>query len=577
MTAPAYQLPDDGRSGFRVTTPPELMEEFRGMNSSQLEAVKEVFKHDLWFAARGVLGYDQLYEPLHGPLCNFLVHCDSTRRLILMSRGFLKSTVCTISNPIRLAVLDPTTYRACIENEIQEKAASFLDEIKNHWMFNEALRFLFPELVPIKFAGPGSDWSSTQASLNAARITRQSTWTCLGAGASGTSYHFNHIIPDDLVGEKQKGSPALMQATTNWNRNQDQLCDRPETDRIDWVGTRKLVDDTYADIMTREPRLVVFLAEPFTEEKVYCKNCKTEGHGASTFPTKFSTEWLCEKSIKDPEEWAHDYRNNPAGKGGMDWGESVLKDFWFSEDNARIMFICPFTLELKTWRITELDIVITCDPNKGDTTSPDKAAIIVHGTSPDGEHFALETYSGRPSPFEYVECIYEMAVNWNNRGRVREVGIEEAGQQNTAFWFKKHCLEVKKGGPYWEPVPLKHKNEEKPVRIRKSMDPIFKAKKFFTLRTQTTLRSQIKRHPQLAAHDWDELDCAAYGPHLYQKGTTLSKIEERLAAQKKVLDARGLTGYGNSFTRSQSHLRVVGDKEMNTYLKIFGKGGKRAS
>ena len=102
------------------------------LTSTQIEKIKRKCQTDLYFLAKTVLGYDQVHYDTHNALCNFIVNEESNRRMILMSRGFLKSTLSTISDSIRLAICDPNT-RILIANETYEKACDFLKEIKGHW------------------------------------------------------------------------------------------------------------------------------------------------------------------------------------------------------------------------------------------------------------------------------------------------------------------------------------------------------------------------------------------------------------------------------------------------------------
>ena len=91
------------------------------LTSTQIEKIKRKCQTDLYFLAKTVLGYDQVHYDTHNALCNFIVNEESNRRMILMSRGFLKSTLSTISDSIRLAICDPNT-RILIANETDEKA-----------------------------------------------------------------------------------------------------------------------------------------------------------------------------------------------------------------------------------------------------------------------------------------------------------------------------------------------------------------------------------------------------------------------------------------------------------------------
>lgn len=509
---------------------PVVLEEVQGLSAQDLQDLRELFKTDLYFASKGILGYDQLREEAHRPLCDYLTYDDAMRKMVLMPRGHLKSTIATVSRSIQKAVKAPDTYRGCIQNEVATKADLFLWEIKQHWEKNEVLKALFPELVPERFSGPGSDWSHNMASIRRNSVMKESTWTTIGAGGSAVGLHFTDITPDDLIGEQHKNSRAEMERVKNWNHGQEALLDNPDKNEICWVGTRKTVDDLYSDVMEIfEGELSLFIREPIEDGKVI-------------FPLKFSMERFERMMAKTPEEWAHDYMNNPVGKGGRDWGGLEVRQWRPTDDGFSYIIDDPDTDERKTVRRAELDIVITVDPNSGKPHAPDQAAVVVHGTTPDEEILVLETKVGRPSPDGLIGWAFELAEKWSPR----VVGIEEAGQQNTLFYFQKKCREEER---FFNAINMKHKNVDKERRIRTSLDTPLKGRRLFIGPNQLTLRTAIKFFPQLSAHMWDEIDALSYGPELYRKGLRKDDLERRKANEKKILLLRGRTGYGRSFRR----------------------------
>lgn len=239
-----------------------------------------------------------------------------------------------------------------------------------------------------------------------------------------------------------------------------------------------------------------------------------------------------------PDVWAYDYMNNPLGKGGVDWGRGLLRNYALTSDN-RLFFEDHVTGKPAAWHLSELDIIITVDPNAGKANSPDKAAIIVHGCSPREQIFVLETWSGRPSPDGLIDQVWDMAHKW----RPRVIGIEDAGQQNTIYYFEK---KMHREGLFYVIKPLHHKNQEKEVRIRTALDTPLKSRRVYVLASQMGLIGQIQLFPQLAQHNWDEIDAFSWGPELYIGGVSLKAIQEDEEAEAKVVGMLGPTGYGRS-------------------------------
>lgn len=504
----------------------EVFEEFSG---AQHDHLKDRCKTDLYFLAKGVLGYDQLEEHAHAALCAFIVREQSNRRMVLMPRGFLKSTICTIADSVRLPLINPNV-RILIQNEVFENAAGFLEEIKNHWIKCETLRLLFPELVPVKTVGPGSDWAKNAASIHRTSSKKESTYTASGSGGSPQSQHFERVKNDDLIGEKAKESSTEMTKAIRWADAMTPLLDRL-SDTMDWYGTRKTLSDVYAHIIRKNAsRIKVFLRLPIE-------------HGEAIF-SKFPLEELQRIMVDTPDVWAYDYMNNPVGEGGLDWGNLHTQYFELDEKNHRVIFIDPLSNDLVSWQLNELFVTITVDPNSGKLQAPDKAAIVVHGTSPRGEIFTLDVIDERWTPDGLIDAWFDLAVKW----MPARCGFEDAGQQNTLYYAEKKMQEM---GRFFELRPTSHGNKEKQVRIRQALDTPLKKKKLFFRRDQLTLISQVQMHPQLADHNWDLIDCLAQGPQVYADGVAQKDLDDAAEADKKILSIRGRTGYGVSIHRSR--------------------------
>jgi hypothetical protein len=511
MTAPAFVLDD------------EQQEQMQELSGKQIEQLRNRAKTSLYFLAKAVLGYNQVEERAHGALCAFMTNEESNRRLVLMPRGHLKTTLCTISDSIRLSLIDPNV-RILIQNEVFDNASLMLQELQGHWEKGAMLRQLFPELAPNKFSGPGTDWSKVACSINRDANFKESTYTASGSGGSPQSQHFGKIKNDDLIGEKHKESVAEMDKAKRWVDAMRPLLDRLD-DQIDFYGTRKTLSDVYAHIMTvYGDALAVFLREPIE-------------NGTPIF-SKMPLEELLKIQINTPEVWAYDYANNPIGKGGLDWGQGQLRNYAVSDNGEWYILQHHLTGEQVRWHKSELDIVITIDPNSGKLHAPDKPAIVVHGCTPDEQILVLESWSERVQPDPLVKQAHRMQAKW----RPRVTGIENAGTANTMYYLEKEREDT--GEYYGSLIELKPENRDKEVRIRTALDQPLKARRIYVQAHMKGLISQVTLFPQLGVHNWDEIDALAYGPRLYRPGMRLTDLEDEGNAVTKVLQMRGRTGYG---------------------------------
>lgn len=506
---------------------PEQREELQSLTETDWKKLRIKAQTNLYFLAKGVLGYTQVEEGAHLALCAFMTREKLNRRLVLMPRGHLKTTICTISDSIRLALCNPN-IQILIQNETFDNASLMLQELQAHWEKGEMLRKLFPELVPARFSGPGTDWSKVASSIVRTSTSRMSTWTASGSGGSPQSQHFHVIKVDDLIGKRHKDSAKEMLGANNWVDEMTPLLDRLD-DQIDFYGTRKTLEDTYAYIQkSYGDGLAIFFREPIE-------------NGQPIF-SKMPLKELERIMNQTPEVWAHDFMNNPIGKGGLDWGQGILRTYSISDDLQTITLQHHITGEIVKWDKRELDIVITVDTNSGKKHAPDKPAIVVSAITPDDQIIVLECWAERVQPDDKLVEIHRLCMKW----KPRVCGIEDTGQTTELFYFEKYCM---KEGQYWELRPLKPENKDKEIRVRAALDTPLKGRRIYVLPTMKSLINQIQLFPQLAVHNWDEIDALAYGPMLYQPGLTLKDIEREEENEAKILQFRGLTGYGNSCTR----------------------------
>jgi hypothetical protein len=507
-------------------TTAEVVEEVSALPQSDIDELRHRAKTDLYFLSLGVLGQGVPEEKqaisvaVHGQFCRIITGEAKKRRLLLMPRGHLKSTIGTVADSIRHALADPDETRILIASETVTLAEKFLQEIKGHFEKNQLLRALFPELVPARFSGPGVQWSSTMATINRSTGHREATWSTVGVGGSIIGSHFTRIKCDDLVGYEALRSPAKMQQAKDWVSYIEPLLTSVKDDFIDFIGTRWAKTDLYAHIM-----------EYYKDDlRVFTRQAVE--NGLIILPQKYSWSDYQRIQNENPALWHAQFENNPISGGQSDLPWESVRRFRFSKDGDYVI-----TDRGKRWHLDQLDRVLTADPNSGSLTAPDAAAISVQGLSPDDELFQLDIWSGRCDPTDFVDLIYNKARQW----RVRAVGIEKAGQQNTRHYFEK---KIRDNGYYVRVVDLIPGKRKKDERIRYNLGPIIRSGNYLILPSHTVLMQQGADFPDCIL--WDELDAAAYGPDILRKPDKFDKpeIKRREDLIKKLMARRSSrTGY----------------------------------
>lgn len=546
MTLPAG-FQETYRAPYEPQPNPELMEEIRGFSGSQREALRNRARKDRYFLAKGVLGYQDVNAYTHGPLCRALEVRTQKRRMYLQHRGSLKTTLGTITDAIGDALEDPDECRILILNEIEANSVGFLSEIKAHFEGGEALRELFPELLPDRFGGPGSKWSTTQACLKRRTSYKEWTWSAAGIGKALAGNHYTKIKCDDLIGFEARESPAAMKYAIAFAKTLEPLLINMDEDYIDFVGTRWAIHDLYRKMLEAYQDDMLYFARedieivPELPEKVlreagfkFDDPREVIGQMMPIFPKKFSLKKLHRLSTIDPVLYYAQFKNNPISNGIRDFDATSLR--WFDFDSVGNIVYRDDRGLIQRWTRDQLDIVMAVDPNSGSLSAPDFPAIGVYGISPRDQIFALDVWSKRVEPDAFVDRIYEMWQQWNPR----VLGIEEAGQQSTKFYFNKKAREL---GIYIFQVALKPKNREKSNRIRKALQPSINQGRFFIRKHQSVLRHQVQFHPDL--DNDDEIDTAAYATELFISPMTQSQRDEAEDAVDTVLKMRNpTTGYG---------------------------------
>lgn len=501
-----------------MATEQEVLEEVQGLSTTEVDYLKRLAQKDLYFLCLGVLGYKDMTKELHGVGAKFITGQPKRRRLILWPRAHLKTTEFSVGDSLRQGLDNPDDARVLIASETSTLAEKILSEVKGHFEKNQLLRSLFPELIPPRFSGPGVVWRNDAASLVRSTAHKEPTWTALGVGGASVGAHFTRIKCDDLIGLEALRSPAAMKRAIQWLDYLEPLLVNQHDDVIDWIGTRWSRNDLYAHLMKNYGM----------ELAVYTRSAVEDGE--IIFPALHTWEEYQRIQRTNPALWFAQYENNPISSGQSDFPVEMIRTYRFNHDETEVV-----TPEGKKWHIGDLDRVLTADPNSGSLVAPDEAAISVQGISPDDEVFVLDSWGGRVSPSAFVDEIYRRACRW----RVRVIGVEKAGQQNTDHYLQ---LKMEKETRTFRVEPLSHGGRAKEDRIRGSLEPLIRSGLLYILPSQTGLRTQLAEFPDNVL--FDEVDALAYGPQLWRKGMKQEDVARRGDVKKKLLAMRNkITGY----------------------------------
>lgn len=221
-------------------------------------------EQNLYIFAKSVLGLSLLTKTLHLELCRWLQQCPPYRKLYMLPRDCLKTSIARalaihllIQPKLRNIYLKgkhgPDT-RILYAGEIIDNAMAQMGWIMEQYTNNKRFRAFWPHLMwdnPLKDSkqwsnkgmivrrGPrfGGDMDYPEPSIRP-----------IGVGGAIAGYHGDVQIKDDLVTLNAANSPAIMETAKEWHRASRPLFDDPDTGLEFILGTHWAIGDLYDDI-----------------------------------------------------------------------------------------------------------------------------------------------------------------------------------------------------------------------------------------------------------------------------------------------------------------------------------------
>ena len=209
------------------------------------QAERELYRESLYHLAKYGLGYKDINLHTHGDVLSVL-QSSTTRKLIVLPKGSLKSTIVSIAYPIWLLIKNPN-HRILIDSELYTNSKNFLREIKGH-LGNSALTSLYgPFRDPRKIR----NWTEGEITIaQRTEIKKESSITCSGIGTEKTSQHYTVCIFDDPNSRKNSATKEGRQKVIDHYRMFTSLLDPGGILVV--VGTRYAEDDLIGHIIANE-------------------------------------------------------------------------------------------------------------------------------------------------------------------------------------------------------------------------------------------------------------------------------------------------------------------------------------
>ncbi len=487
---------------------PFVDEHIAGLPADMREELALRGRTDLYFFAKGVLGYRDMTMNCHGPACRFLEVNPAQFKMMLWPRDHFKSSVVTIGGTLQRVVKDPEK-RNLIRNEIATNANRFLRTIRQHVEGNRVFRALYPEVIPKDFKRVR--WNDGELDFNRQGQYPEPTISAAGITSTTTSQHFNHITDDDPISEEAVKSELVMKEAISRLTSVEALLSPDGTHLL--VGTRWTFADVYSWYeKTFGPRMARYIRGAIED-------------GQPIFPERFTLEKLAaRRTVVQEYLWSCNYMNNPRNPEVQDLNIEDLRFWEWDDAGDRVILHGADGTVVDTWRIDELDVTMTVDPAppESKTTNSDRNSISVVGVSPRNQVITLEATAKRCTPLELIDTM----VAFTKRYGPRKIGIQKVTYEYSLKYFLSQRSNAE--GIYSRIVPVAPGGKNKP-HVR-GLQPIMATGRLFIHASQMVLRQEMADYP-LGEHD-DTVDALALQLQL-MKGQLSPEFQAKLKNEER--------------------------------------------
>jgi hypothetical protein len=341
-----------------------------------------------------ILGYDELAKHwafFHSQGINLLN--ENRFVMLLIPRGWFKTTLFTITRGVQRIINNPNIRRLII-SYTGINARAMLSEVGNHFLLNENLRFLFPDICPKNQERPETgSWNQDGFTINRTQFWKEATCEALGADQTPTSRHYDDIDIDDLVVYANTRTADQIKKTIEFMHIVPPLLNnhRPDS-QLYFIGNHWVPDDVYVQI--REGKL---LAPDGKVYKSYVIDSEYEEGGIrkATWVSLFPLEKLDGLKAADSITHSAQYRNDPIDIENAVWRKDMIQ----------------YYVDLPV----DLDLVLygAVDPSISETdlkTNSD-SAVGVLGIDPKNEFWVIDYKVGRGMNDVY-DFIFDLYIKW---------------------------------------------------------------------------------------------------------------------------------------------------------------------
>jgi len=504
--------------------------EREGGRDGETKFFREVCQRDSYFLGKEVLGYKDMNFRLHFPLCVLVSEQRVLKKLLLLPRKHLKTTLATITGSIQDMLRDPDcallmgTGTAKLVREVTH-------EIKQHFLHNALLRSYFPEYVPT-----AREWGTLDAFTLPCRkkIRKEPTWQAASTGTSLTGGSYDKFVPDDLIDLDDVNTKDLLEQTEMWVSMVRFLLKFQDSSPQTWSGTRYHAADIYSKKMNESVEkggeFIVWLRRWIEDGKAIWEERKSvqlaDYQKVMTTGTAMQKATVMAQMMQDPTPLENTVAREKIQYHDDREAEIVAGHVYLNLDTAA---------SAKEQADYHGFVVHLCCWAAGKDGKPRK------------EIHALEAFQKRVNQFEFWDIVFALAAKYRDLGSpVMGVTLQKEVIENV--YLSSYALAMEKHG---FPLPLMeariHKSD-KPKRMSQ-LYPWINDGTYRLRRDQTEFENQLvfgrksefddiadPASDIIAAATWPESPATVAAPVSKPKWTGVSSAKEAWRMQHKQMD-----------------------------------------
>ncbi len=451
------------------------------------------------------------------------------RKIILMPRGHLKSTVCSVGYVLWRIYQDPN-IRIVVGTGVLDLSRAFMREVRSYLEDPNLCKFVWNQrphikgnLIPVMSANSGGKrksnagnnnpdeesetedkkvvWNNEMLQVIRDKRMKEPTVMAWSVGTIRTGFHCDLVLFDDIVTFDNTRSPTLIESVHEWVRDIKSILDpfNPDTGlggETIVLGTRYVEPDYYGFILDGLNEV---------EYDIHFRNLYQNGkdnEDGYLWPERY-TEQVEKELIKElgMKRFTSQYLNRILNEA-----QCVMHpDKVIHLQEAQVLKVVPGLIHIQPvpgGPTVFVRPLIVIDPAFSQKESADNTSIVVGGLDKDRNMYVFDGFYGKTTIKGIIDKTYELCNKWF----VRVVWVEANGTQVGLINSFKDYFKT------YYPITLRPWNPkgmgDKKAAISAAVEPYVTDERLYvraSIIKNTKIRNEFLYFPATTVHD-DFLD-----------------------------------------------------------------------